>query len=551
MHSHLLRFECAVLAVFLLLAGLRPPAPARADANFLVTNTADSGAGSLRQAILDANAAVGQANIVFNIPTSDPGYLADSGYWRIELATALPALTNPAGVVLDGKTQTDFAGDTSPGFPEIYLDAVDVVAGLPILQVTSSYNFIRGVFLTNLPGDAIAILGNHNIITENRIGSAEYSGVSLMAGSQDNQVTNNTIYGSGWNGIRLTNSHQNTILGNIIGLMPDGSSVWGNMLDGVALYNSEDNLITLNTISGNIKNGVLVNGGARNRIESNFIGLSSNGKTALGNLEDGIRLENGTVNNKLYSNWVSANEHNGIYLTGSSTSGNRMEKNVIGMGMAGPAPNGWHGIGIYDGAHDNYVGSDTTPDRTNLVVGNGWSGVVVVNSTVGHNFIGGNIITGNSYYGVHIVNSPDNPILQNNISYNGTAATRAGVRVEGAAALRNFILSNSIYLNSGEGIELADGGNTGISQPHVTYADCTHITIQATAGYTYQIFSDREDEGQKLEGSVLASASGSLNWNGWVGPNVTITQTDSSGNTSAFSEPLFACSRTFLTVIGK
>src|SRR5688572_23214049 len=41
---------------------------AHAAATFTVTNTNDSGAGSLRQAILDANANPGQDMISFNIP---------------------------------------------------------------------------------------------------------------------------------------------------------------------------------------------------------------------------------------------------------------------------------------------------------------------------------------------------------------------------------------------------------------------------------------------------------------------------------------------------
>jgi hypothetical protein len=47
---------------------------------FIVGTTADSGPGSLRQAILDANATAGADTIAFNIPTSDPGYIdVDSG----------------------------------------------------------------------------------------------------------------------------------------------------------------------------------------------------------------------------------------------------------------------------------------------------------------------------------------------------------------------------------------------------------------------------------------------------------------------------------------
>ena len=57
-------------------------------ATFNVTNTNDSGSGSLRQAILDANAAGGADTIAFNI--------VGSGVHTIAPATELPAITSPS-----------------------------------------------------------------------------------------------------------------------------------------------------------------------------------------------------------------------------------------------------------------------------------------------------------------------------------------------------------------------------------------------------------------------------------------------------------------------
>src|SRR5262249_55444478 len=67
---------------------------------FLVTTADDAGAGSLRQAILDANATPGANEIDFAI--------GKGGAQTIRPATALPAVTNP--VVIDGTTQPGFAG---------------------------------------------------------------------------------------------------------------------------------------------------------------------------------------------------------------------------------------------------------------------------------------------------------------------------------------------------------------------------------------------------------------------------------------------------------
>jgi parallel beta-helix repeat protein len=97
---------------------------------FTVTNTLDSGPGSLRQAILDANAAgAGPHSIQFAVPSLDAGFIdGDAAYghplagcpalhhcwWSISLASALPSIAS-SGVTLDGATQTTSGGDTNPG----------------------------------------------------------------------------------------------------------------------------------------------------------------------------------------------------------------------------------------------------------------------------------------------------------------------------------------------------------------------------------------------------------------------------------------------------
>src|SRR4029077_2829630 len=68
-------------------------------ATFTVTNANDAGAGSLRTAITNANAAAGNDTIVFNI--------AGAGAHTISLTTALPTITDT--VILDATTQSGYA----------------------------------------------------------------------------------------------------------------------------------------------------------------------------------------------------------------------------------------------------------------------------------------------------------------------------------------------------------------------------------------------------------------------------------------------------------
>jgi len=85
-----------VLASFLASAVASP-------ATFTVTNTADSGAGSLRQAIDDANSAAGADTIAFNIP--------GAGVHTITPLSLLPIIGTP--LTIDGYTQPGSTANTN------------------------------------------------------------------------------------------------------------------------------------------------------------------------------------------------------------------------------------------------------------------------------------------------------------------------------------------------------------------------------------------------------------------------------------------------------
>ena len=80
---------------------------------FTVTNTNDSGPGSLRQAILNANAAPGLNTIVFDIPASTAplldtpvaGFDPVNQTWTISVQSPLPTITD--SIAIDGYTQAE------------------------------------------------------------------------------------------------------------------------------------------------------------------------------------------------------------------------------------------------------------------------------------------------------------------------------------------------------------------------------------------------------------------------------------------------------------
>ena len=520
---------------------------------YYVTNTLSSGAGSLRQALLDANNYAGKDYIYFNIPESDSGYNSSLGVWFIHLTTVLPMLEDGNGVVIDGSTQPG----THAYLPGIIIDASALTAGTEIFTIISNLNKINHLGLVSSQGNSIELDSDvdYNIISENQIFNSNGHGIFLHAGDDHTSIVDNQICGHKGDGIYIENSGASFISGNVIGIQPSYMpSVLKNEDNGISCVGCYDSIIQENTISGNLGNGVYFSNASDNLLEDNRIGLSEDGLTAIGNAKYGVLLENNSANNDIFENWISGNTQDGIRLTGSGTSNNHIEKNKIGLGLGGSLPNGQHGIGIYTEASGNYVGSLSDPQRYNIITSNGWSGVVVVNSSVGSNFIFDNYILYNQYYGVHINNSYDNFIGSNTINGNGIAGMYAGVRIEGSASLSNNISMNSISQNTGLGIQLVSGGNAELAAPVISSATCNTVVGTTCPNCTVQIYSDEEDEGRVFEISTNANASGDFTYTdymGFTGPNFTAITFDSDGNTSQFSAPLAGCLRIFFPLVKK
>ena len=92
---------------------------------YIVANTNDTGPGSLRQALLDADATAGSDTIVFNIPIGVTGHDAGAGIWTIQPLTPMPNMEDDSTFV-DGNSQAVFiGGDPNTSGPEIVLDGTN------------------------------------------------------------------------------------------------------------------------------------------------------------------------------------------------------------------------------------------------------------------------------------------------------------------------------------------------------------------------------------------------------------------------------------------
>lgn len=95
---------------------------------FRVTTTGDAGAGSLRQAILDANEQCPVVSLPCTIAIELPAPVPERGWFAIHVAAPLPAITT-GNLTIDGLRQTALTGDTNPFGPEVHLDGSALADG--------------------------------------------------------------------------------------------------------------------------------------------------------------------------------------------------------------------------------------------------------------------------------------------------------------------------------------------------------------------------------------------------------------------------------------
>jgi parallel beta-helix repeat protein len=476
---------------------------------FKVINTNDDGAGSFRQAILDANNHIGPDSICFNIPTTDFGF--NGTVWLIKPESVLPPLYDDSTFII-GETQTGMIGDINPDGPEIMLSGEKITEQTSCFNIYSSFNILSGFVISRFHGNGISILttdATHNGIYGNYIGTNAAGsdtmqvqmGIHIQFGAKDNWIggtepyQGNLISGCRNAGIYILDADSNVVAGNIIGLDRTGSYILGNQYCGILISRGKGNRVGVisaggkNIISGNNYDGINISGDKTTRgniVQGNFIGTDFSGTISLANTNIGVEISNGASANLIggilpgESNLISGHESTGIYIFTTGTDSNRIIGNRIGSDISGQIalPNKNAGICVYNGPQHNIIG-------------------------------------------------PSNIIHFNT----------DGIQIQGETALYNTITQNSISNNTRYGIILFNG-NAGIAPPILKEINSGIGGTTVPKGRV-EIFSDPSNQGNIYEGSALADENGDFSWIGAVtGPFVTATVTDPDGNTSGFSSSI-------------
>jgi hypothetical protein len=478
---------------------------------FTVLNTSDSGAGSLRQAILDANGNAGADTIVFNI-----GKTVET----IGVGTNLPTITDP--VTIDGTPQSAAnngqiiqvsgpgAGAGVIGFRVGTGGSGTVIRGLVInsfggnaIEFDVGGNTVEGCFVGTDSAGANAASGNGNGILINNCANNTVGGTATpaLAAGAGNLISGN---GSAANGdgilIQGTNATGNVIEGNFIGTVLAGTSALANQQQGIEIVTGSGNTVggttasARNIISGNTDNGIWLNGPS-NLVQGNYIGTNASGTSAVPNVSNGLQIN--TASNTVggtaagAGNVISGNMDDGLNITGASASNNVIQGNFIGTDKTGSAAIANDSNPANDGAaiqfntaSNNLLGGTSTAAR-NIISGNGKRGVWIQNGATG-NLVEGNCIglnaagTGalSNTLGVVIEIGPGAAaVAAHDNTIGGTAAgagnvisgnSQAGVLIKGAAVTGNLVEGNAIGISAattpaalpnGDGIDIQSGAS--------------------------------------------------------------------------------------------
>ncbi len=493
---------------------------------YTVTTIADSGAGSLRQAVLDANAATpGPHVIAFNI--------AGTGPHSIALATDLPAIAFLAGMTIDGTTQPGFAGT-----PEIEIHR-DGGFGSTCLAIQGTPTTIKALAINQCGGainvsstGALTLLGSRiGTDPSGTVALGNGTGVTLQNGSAGNVIggpnpgdrnilSNNLSYG-----VYFGASSTGTVRGNFIGVDATGSVAMPN---GYGISCSNSNGVVVgggsagqgNVISGSSGVGILFQSCNAAVVQGNFFGTDATGMLVIPN-KQGIQAN---LSNNLEVGGTGAGEGN---VFGGSTE----------IGLRLTADDGTIVQGNFfgtDPSEMSQVGNNVAIDI------NSSTGTLVGTATPGGP--GGNVV---AYNAIGIVN-------------NGTTNTVRGNSIHDNTFIGLDIGSNGVTAN-----DPGDGDPGQQNFPNVVSAVPEGMgvriigSLDSTAASTFDLdfyenpacsrFPHDFLEGEKWIGTtqVTTDGSGKAAFNVLLSPvtvapdlRVTATATADDGSTSEFSQRL-------------
>ncbi|HSU44995.1 MAG TPA: Ig-like domain-containing protein [Casimicrobiaceae bacterium] len=450
-----------VVAFCLALLAVLFAAPALA-ATFTVSNTNDSGAGSFRQALLDANLAAGADTIVFAIP--------GAGLHTITLTSLLPVITGP--VVIDGYTQAGSSANTNPmnaginAVLQIELTGTQVSL---VFQPGSDGSTVRGLVINGSSNDKIDGQSSNLTVTGNFLGTNAI-GTAVGSGA------------FGGFGVRIEGSAANATIG---GPNPaDRNLIAGNSQGGI--------ILPFPSTTGHL-------------IQGNYIGTDVTGNVALG-LGEGLAL---MANASVLGNLVSGNPDGGINLLDNAV----LRGNLIGTARDGTSalPNGNFGGISIDGNGSTIGGSGA--GEGNVIAFNVNNGIASFTNLSG-NRITQNSIHSNTSIGITLLNggtplpndAGDADTVPGNHGQNYPVITSVAIAA-GTATISGTINSNANTPLHLEFFANAACDASGNGEGH-SFIGATDVTTDGSGNASFAALAFAVPLGQGVITSTATSSAG-------------------------------------------
>ena len=326
---------------------------------------ADLSGCTLRAAIEEANSLAGPDTVIINASVNQI------------------SLTEGALVITDNATLVRGESSTTA------VDGLLNIGGEPLFRILSDSNTVAGLTLKRSRTDALLIFGQHNQIG----GPSAPDAVIIIQNGLDQTVSA---------GIRVTGSGAlgNRMEGCYIGTDLSGGTSFPNKHGIIIELSASQSTIDGCLISGNSGWGVWLRAGAENNtVLNSSIGVDLGGFYALSNGSGGVLITSGAIRNTIGStdsfptNVIAGNGGDGILISGTGTSENRVLGSVIGLDATALTSLGNNGTGIRldDGCSENVVGGSELGTR-NLIGGNWLDGIRIENAGTERNRIIGNWI---------------------------------------------------------------------------------------------------------------------------------------------------------------
>ncbi len=332
---------------------------------------------------------------------------------------------------------------------------------------SASNNSITGNNVCNNEYSISLSDSNNNTITGNNVCNNSIGGI-LADSSNNNSITGNTFVN---NGLRVSNSYQNTVEGNIVNgkllvyledasdytvkdagqvILVNCTNITVENLDlsntdvGIELWKTENSRISNNKVSNNNCGSISLFDSSNNSITGNNV---SN------NNWDGISLSDSS-NNSITGNNASNNNGDGIYLSGDSSNNTITDNNVCSNSN----------VGIWLSSLVLFPFNNTITDNN---VRNNNGGIYLSRSS--NNSITGNNVSDNYDDGISLDSSSSNNTITGNIFVND------GLSVDDS--YQNTVEGNIV--NGKPLVYLEDASNYTVEDAgQVILVNCTNITVE-------------------------------------------------------------------------